>query len=732
MLLFVFSPLIICNFINAQISHISELTKNVNEISSPGIPGAIAVFGESAFPVVLGRGENNTLVPVIAASTYGKGRIVAFGHTGYFGIDALKQFDTQRLMLNAIKWCAQGKLTYRLGFLENEQLQNHFASLSFDAKSAQIENNLENFDIIFLDHRDLSKQQQDKLLNFVKNGNALIVSSTGWGWEQIYGKSITEQPLNQLLSQGGICFTNATVSKTSQNGFLVTEEIPFTVHSRTALKKISQHVSKEVELTRSEIEQSVANILLAAFSIPKEHNEFLNQLNELRKQHNITPMPTVQNPISLSQPLLRISAALDTHESQNAPPETLVAHPASSAFPGEVPKDAPRVTKRIIISTQQHGWHSTGLYAPPGEKIIVKINEATANMKLQARVGTHTDSIWHHANWQRMPQVSRAFALDKTHNIIANSFGGLIYISVPQQNTNNGITIDIENAVESPLFILGKTTIEDWREKQRYNPAPWAEIGSDKIVITVPSEVVRNLENPHEVAMFWDEVCDACADLATIPKKRPIAERMVADVQISAGYMHAGYPIMTHLDVKEFVVDVERLRKQGSWGHFHEIGHNHQNYDWTFEGTGEVTVNLFTMYVYEKVLGQKTDQGHNAISNREERINKIIKHIEKGAPFNEWKNDPFLALSMYIQMIERFGWQPFKNVFALYRNLPQNERPRNDAEKRDQWMIRFSREAGFNLAPFFMIWGVPTSDSARDSLSDLPIWLPEELKRFRK
>ncbi len=167
-------------------------------------------------------------------------------------------------------------------------------------------------------------------------------------------------------------------------------------------------------------------------------------------------------------------------------------------------------------------------------------------------------------------------------------------------------------------------------------------------------------------------------------------------------------------------------------GTLSRIGHNHQNYDWTFEGTGEVTVNLFTIYVYEKVLGQKIDQGHNAISNREERINNIIKHVEKGAPFNEWKNDPFLALSMYIQMIERFGWQPFKNVFALYRNLPQNERPRNDEEKRDQWMVRFSREVGFNLAPFFTVWGVPTSESARNSLSDLPVWLPEELQRFCK
>ena len=70
---------------------------------------------------------------------------------------------------------------------------------------------------------------------------------------------------------------------------------------------------------------------------------------------------------------------------------------------------------------------------------------------------------------------------------------------------------------------------------------------------------------------------DACADLAARPRERARPERYVTDVQISAGYMHAGYPIMTHLDAAARFVDLRASgRRKGDWGLFHEMGHNHQ------------------------------------------------------------------------------------------------------------------------------------------------------------
>ncbi len=189
--------------------------------------------------------------------------------------------------------------------------------------------------------------------------------------------------------------------------------------------------------------------------------------------------------------------------------------------------------------------------------------------------------------------------------------------------------------------------------------------------------------------------------------------------------MHAGYPIMTWLDAAPRFMNLELLRRKGDWGMFHEMGHNHQRGEWTFGGTGEVTCNLFTLYVIETVCPKApARKGFTP----EAMAKTMKKHIAGGADFRKWQRGPFLALVMYVQLKDAFGWDAYKKVFAEYRKLPPRRRPRNDAEKRDQWMVRFSRTVGRNLGPFFEAWGVPTSKKARDSIARLPTWMPPEPK----
>ncbi len=287
------------------------------------------------------------------------------------------------------------------------------------------------------------------------------------------------------------------------------------------------------------------------------------------------------------------------------------------------------------------------------------------------------------------------------------------------------VDIVIRGGTEAAHYVLGKTSQADW-ERIRTSPAPWAELETEKIILTVPSDVVQALDDPEDLMKFWDRVSDACAELAGWPLDRPRAERYVTDIQISVGYMHSGYPIMTFLDVAPVLVDKPRILADGHggvWGFFHELGHNHQSPDWTFDGTVEVTVNLFTLYVYDQVHGIKAENLRDF--DADGRRKRIEPYLAEGAPFEKWKSDPFLALIMYIQLQEVFGWDAYKQVFAEYRDLSPSERPRTEEERRDQWMVRMSRTVGKNLGPFFQTWGVPTSKNARDSISDLPDWMPE-------
>jgi hypothetical protein len=252
------------------------------------------------------------------------------------------------------------------------------------------------------------------------------------------------------------------------------------------------------------------------------------------------------------------------------------------------------------------------------------------------------------------------------------------------------------------------------------------------VILSVPSRVIRDLDNPTELMKHWDQIMLAIYHLYHAPmRNRP--ERYCVDRQISAGYMHSGYPIMTFEDVAKTFVDMDQLDivggKIGSvWGFYHEMGHNFQQEAWTFEGTGEVTNNLFSLYGAEtqnQVTPDTYGLAHPAMAPTEIQT-RLKKYLANGAKFSDWQDDPFLALSMYAQLREGFGWAPFTKVFGEYFEIPAAKQPRTEVQKHDQWMVRFSQAIHKNLGPFFQAWGVPTSQEARDSIAKLPAWMPSD------
>lgn len=403
------------------------------------------------------------------------------------------------------------------------------------------------------------------------------------------------------------------------------------------------------------------------------------------------------------------------------PPDQVHANPAAADFPGTPAADAPRIERTVVVDTSVPRWHSTGLYAAPGEIITATIPTDAVHAKLRLRIGCHKDLLWAEriASWKRVPEITRTFALTETTTRAANAFGAPVYIEVPSGCRFGQVKVTIQNAVPAPLFELGKTDMTAWRTEIRKYPAPWAELAGKNLAISMPSANVRDLDNPGEVLQFWDRVV-AAEDELSGQTNRTNPERFVLDRQISAGYMHSGYPIMGPLDQASKVANLDALKK-GNWGFFHELGHNHQRPDWVLAGTTEITVNIFSMYCFEKVCGLPR-HGHNAMSdaNREKSLREFF-----GNPSMSWTSKPFIGLNFYDELIQDFGWDAFHKVFIEYRDLPKDQRPKNDDEKRDQWLVRFSKTAGKNLGPFFGAWRIPTSETARDSITNLPVWMPE-------
>ncbi|MEW6742945.1 MAG: M60 family metallopeptidase [Planctomycetota bacterium] len=705
------------------------LLEGVTQIAKPGVPGPIAVFSDAAFVVTTGRSGSDRY-PVVAAARLGKGRIVAFGHGGYFSRGGLEWGETGRLVENAVKWAAGERREPRVSSWHCDELASYLRDRGMQVTAigaGDLIAKLSEIDVLAADGSDfLGGTVVADVRAFVERGGGLLIADLGWGWQQLHPRQdlVRDHPGNRLLAPLGLVWADGYIDVIDALRPRLDERELDGCHAGRALDRLEGVAEGRQSLAPEESARAGTVVMHAVRSIPPQDTLLWPRVRRLVVSHASNLYPKPDRPLCRADVLGRLALVLRHVDERWLPLGEIGPAPGHVEFPGAVPKEAPRVAETLTLDLGVDGWASTGLYAPAGEDITVQVPGSSRGKGLWVRIGCHSDELWGLDEWRRDPAICRRVPLEQEVTRIVSPLGGLIYLEVPQGQSGR-LDVTVEGAVRAPRYVHGRTTPEVWREV-REHPAPWAELESSKIVLTIPSASVRKLEDPQALMSFWDGVLECYAELGTRPlPRRP--ERMVTDVQISAGYMHSGYPVMLHLDVADVVTSIDVLRGKkhgGVWGLWHELGHNHQQPEWTFAGTGEVTCNLFTLYVIEKISSVTPMQG----PEMQGQIPSVREYIRGGADFERWKSDSFLALAMYALVQEAFGWEPFRMSFAEYRDLAPQERPGTDDEKRDQWLMRLSRACQRNLAPYFEAWGVPASQEARESVSDLEVWLPDVVK----
>ena len=456
------------------------------------------------------------------------------------------------------------------------------------------------------------------------------------------------------------------------------------------------------------------------------------------------------------------------------PNKLYVPHPSSVIFPGKVKsgfelKDTVfhfihkqadtaqyNIFKKFPAAHPNKGTlYSTGLYAVPGQPVYVTLSPELYSREIYLVIGAHLDYLGfadaNNEDWRRMPCVAAGFLLDSSFRFVSSHFGGLIYLFVGAEKPFVETQLTFKNVITAPYYKSGSTTAADWKKQLATNKAPWGEIASDKVIITLPDSALQKIEDPEKILAVWDKIVSTEAELAQLPSPfiRPV--RMVVDEQISAGYMHAGYPIMIHHSPSTGMLSLNVITNPqklllpsdggANWGFFHEIGHTLQNEEWTFDGTREVTCNLFGLYVFDSLI--KTRKGaHGNIEDAYQKKNLMQKFFANGATYKAYQEDAFLALIPFMQLQKQFGWTPFKKVFKYYLDHPSydfdvvdntdSSRRKANQLKIDRFVERFSTETKTNLIPFFRAWGIPVSEIANERLRNYKTWLPEDLKEFVK
>ena len=709
--------------VNWQAGLRTKLLDGVKSIPKNGAPGPVAIFGQFAFPVIAANADGKSELALAAAAGYGKGRALIFGHNGYVGSPADE--DTGKLLINAVKWCGNSEKptigvcgTSADTFLSSKGFKVTKLK-DYDAKD------LKKVDVLIVNGNSITDAEGDVLADYIKNGGGFIGGCTGWAWDQGEGGRTLndDHPGNRALRAVGLAWT--TMSFPDQlRSFEARVELPAMMNAAEAVSALRKQ--RTGAAADADMNQGI-NAMQVALSIQPSGKSGLQEavLSALGNAEAI--VPTVAKPLTESNNASRIRLGIETRVLKMTQGGDIKAHAAAYEFPGGVESKAPRVSEKVSVDPTIPAWHSTGLYAAPGEKITIALPAEAVGKGFSARIGCHTDTLYHLDKWSRAPDISHVSGLKDASNTISSAFGGLIYIIVPGKcDITSPLSFTIAGAVKAPYFVLGKHTDDQWKNEISKFPAPWAEFECDKIVLACPTDVARTVKNPTQLMEFWKKVVEDQDEISNQAAERKRPERIVADVQISAGYMHSGYPIMVPTSAAPEMVTFTRLKFPG-WGFYHELGHNHQRGDFTFEGTGEVTNNVLALHVFESVLGKDKTIGHSGVTHDSQK--KHIDDIKKaGNKFALWNKEPFLALTTYIQLVDEFGWDAWKKYLHSFSDTSFGPTPKSDDEKRDQFLIRYSKITNRNLGPFFDAWGIPTSSTAKSEVGKYDSWMPKGMK----
>ncbi|RXZ43204.1 M60 family metallopeptidase [Crenobacter cavernae] len=456
-------------------------------------------------------------------------------------------------------------------------------------------------------------------------------------------------------------------------------------------------------------------------------NQRWMSLSDLKKAVDAGKSLVVKYPVVASDgKAVELERSRDLLNRLTPPAEPLPVPRDVSIYPGSVPANAPRVTEALTLdrrfadashegwSQKLRNWLATGLYAPAGEAITVTVPPATELSALDGvfvRISPHTDVINRSGSdtIDRYSNVSLAAPLRPGVNYVRSQYGGLVILE-SRSSANVAVSATVSGAVRAPYFKLGKTS--DWASA-RNAPAPWAVLEGRLAVVVVPSSQIRSLADAEKVMQTYDARMQDIIDLAGFDgssAKHPKLEGkqwLVEDKQISAGYGHAGFPIMTMLDWK-----LATVASANGWGVQHETGHNYQPFClWASRYGSESTVNLFSLYSQEKA-----GLPSRLINNKQ--FSAAITKLEKpGFDFDK-DADVWDKLILHAQLRYAFpdkGWEIYRQLNRRYRELGVDEQKAICADRQKQADTSYellSDISGADLTEHFQHWGVPVSSDA--------------------
>lgn len=306
---------------------------------------------------------------------------------------------------------------------------------------------------------------------------------------------------------------------------------------------------------------------------------------------------------------------------------------------------------------------------------------------------------------------------------------GIVFVTNSSSERATGLTLSGGNP--HPVWVKDRTKPEEFSAQlSSWSASPVVSLIGDRTFADFQRRLVDDMRSrgvgwdAADVVRRLDRILSYTCDVyglsygaVGIARKRP------SRVYFSGADSGAGWAFATHQWLC-FQIDTGAsetlLTTPDTWGTWHEVGHTFQTPSYTWGGLGEVTVNISSLALQQRLTGEhRLDQWPEA----KDRIARFFAQPVADRSFSQLTDeDPFYPLFLFDQLRQSFGEGFYPAVSQVYRvrRIRGLAMPSTDQEKKDLFAQVASQVADRNLGPFFTAWGVPISTSVLSALQSYP------------
>ncbi|OHT11512.1 hypothetical protein TRFO_18951 [Tritrichomonas foetus] len=522
------------------------ITLDVKKVASPANQMPIVCLTGDAFPILVAPiSDSDPLqLPIVAASYSRLGRIVCFSQLTFLTNTILQMEQTMKLVTRSINWLCDGVVekTPIAIFTKNAETKQIIAKclLKLNMNPIEEDSDMSNSKVIVLttdvdtsDHNFFSE-----LVHFLIKGGGIMV---------FYNHSPDQSfTINNFLIRYGLSYSYQLINVDCDETPILTTCTDFYEiknHNLINLKDILVDVLDEDEPDLTSLEDVVTDIRHYLFCADERQVsplvDLLNHAWDYMNKSNYS-----QNGLICRDMRQCIVAVLILDIYRKIPLQCVMPIPEASIFPGSTKSlELGCFSKQFDIPDAS--WISTGLYLPPLVVGRIKVAEKCPGLTIQ--VGSHSESLLTKCGpLKRWPMITFGFSMIDESIEVGSPFGGIIYISSDDESIES-IDIEFIGFAEYPVFNVSDPSV--W-ERTKDIEAPFGEIETNSLIITLPTEKMRKLNLPLLCDMFGKMHHSIITFLGS-----PLLhhDRIVFDIELADDNKRTGYPIVEKID------DIDKL-----------------------------------------------------------------------------------------------------------------------------------------------------------------------------